>query len=659
MRKRRIHTALLIVILAVAAFLRLGWPGITEFKYDEATMVRLALGLLDKGIWPTHGLTSSLILPHPPLTAYLVAIPLLFGRSPALAVLFFGALGVLAVWLTYVLSKKYFDERVGLLAAALFATAPWAIFYSRKIWSQNVPAITVVFFLALCGLVVARRRELVAWVLIALGALMGLHLGGAAFAIILLLVLVLYPRTWKTMFPPDEPFVRRFQWVAVGLAGFLVLMAPYIVEFTSGDTSLADVLDRAGEGVEQEPISTLPARFAARVATGHQFHALAGSKFEGYYDSLPLPNLNDSLDYAEVWLILAAMGYVVVKAVFLAVRGARSEDGVRGSPEGVVVTILALWIVVTIGMWTATRGEIQPHHFIQLLPAQYLSVGILLFDGVDCLGKRSPRLESASIGLIAVFVAALWTWQVTEYLGMLRFVSTEQLAGGHSTPAREIWRTAREARRLARASDMPIVVYTLGDNPEQEAGAAEFDALLGDFDLYLVEGEALDVVPAREFVRITTRSDGTYGLEVKPGHDPIDAAALTHLSNGVDFAGISLESLSGEIEPGGELPLMLRWVIRDVPEDERNYSFTVQLMTEDWGRWGQVDDHFLRMDYWHEGDMVLTFVRVPVSPDLPPGERYQLVVAMYTFQGDGQQGNVDILDAAGNPAGQLIVLPLE
>jgi hypothetical protein len=104
---------------------------------------------------------------------------------------------------------------------------------------------------------------------------------------------------------------------------------------------------------------------------------------------------------------------------------------------------------------------------------------------------------------------------------------------------------------------------------------------------------------------------------------------------------------------------MLRWVIRDVPEDERNYSFTVQLMTEDWGRWGQVDDHFLRMDYWHEGDMVLTFVRVPVSSDLPPGGRYQLVIAMYAFQGDGQQGNVDILDAAGNPAGQLIVLPLE
>jgi hypothetical protein len=242
---------------------------------------------------------------------------------------------------------------------------------------------------------------------------------------------------------------------------------------------------------------------------------------------------------------------------------------------------------------------------------------------------------------------------------MLHFVSTEQLAGGHSTPAREIWRTASEARRLARAGDMPIVVYTLGDNPEQEAGAAEFDALLGDFDLYLVEGEAIDVIPGRDYIRITTRADGTYGLEILPAHDAPDAASLTHLSNGVDFAGLSLESLSGEIEPGEDLPLMLRWIIREVPQDERNYSFTVQLMTEDWQRWGQVDDHFLRMDYWHEGDMVLTFVRVPVSSDLPPDKPCQLVIAMYTFQGDGQQENVDILDVAGNPAGQLITLPLE
>jgi hypothetical protein len=56
---------------------------------------------------------------------------------------------------------------------------------------------------------------------------------------------------------------------------------------------------------------------------------------------------------------------------------------------------------------------------------------------------------------------------------------------------------------------------------------------------------------------------------------------------------------------------------------------------------------------------VLNFIRVPVSSDLPPDEPYQLVIAMYAFQGDGQQQNVDILDMAGNPAGQLIVLPLD
>ena len=672
MPKPRLTTLLLIVILTLAAVLRLGWPGLTEFKYDEATIARLALALVHEGRLPTHGLTSSLVIPHPPLTAYLLAIPFAISRDPALAVLFSGALGVVAVWLTYVLGRRYFGERVGLLAAALFASAPWAIFYSRKIWSQNVPAISLGFMLALYAVVVERKPKALIWALLGLGALMGLHLGGVAFAVIFALTFALHPRALRVAFPPEEGPLRKYRRAAIGLAGLLLLMAPYVMEFASGQTSLQDAFARAQASTDRAPLSTLPARFAAGIATGHQFHALAGSQHDAYYASLPLPNLNNVLDLGEVWLILLGMAYVVVRAAAEAFRREETEREPDGVRRGARYTILALWIVVTIAMWTASRGEILPHHFIQLYPAQHLALAVLLVDTVGWLegrafrrrgregeerdGVRRVRIGSA---LLAVGVAVLWTWQTVEYVGMLRFISEGQATGGHSVPAREVWGAAREARRLAAPDDLPIVVHTIGDDPEQEGGAAAFDALLGDLDLYLIEGEAMEVYPASEYVWVSVRADGTYDVEVRPAPETGEETLIARLVNGVDLAGVSPDGLRDQIVPGEDLPLTLEWRLWGLPPTEDNYSFTVQLMTDDWLRWGQVDDHFLRTEYWHPGDRVTTSVRLPVSPDAPPDGTYRLVIAMYTYLSDNEQQNVDVIDPAGNPAGRLIVIPLD
>ena len=41
----KIELALVSVVLLLAGFLRLGWPGLTEFKQDEAHLYSLALQL--------------------------------------------------------------------------------------------------------------------------------------------------------------------------------------------------------------------------------------------------------------------------------------------------------------------------------------------------------------------------------------------------------------------------------------------------------------------------------------------------------------------------------------------------------------------------------------------------------------------------------------
>jgi hypothetical protein len=76
-------------------------------------------------------------------------------------------------------------------------------------------------------------------------------------------------------------------------------------------------------------------------------------------------------------------------------------------------------------------------------------------------------------------------------------------------------------------------------------------------------------------------------------------------------------------------------------------------------RWGQTDEHFLRRAFWHTGDVITTSISLLVDANAPVGESYELVIIMYTYVSEEKQQGVDVLDAAGNPAGQLIVIPLE
>ena len=134
MTRPRVTTILLIIVLILAAVTRIGWPGLTEFKYDEAIILRHAMRLVREGV-PPPVLTSSVAnLPHPPLMAYIMALPLLIVRDPAFVVMFFGAMGVAAVWLTYRLGARYWNAHVGLIAAAMFA----AFSCSNSTWNRRI-----------------------------------------------------------------------------------------------------------------------------------------------------------------------------------------------------------------------------------------------------------------------------------------------------------------------------------------------------------------------------------------------------------------------------------------------------------------------------------------------------------------------------------------
>src|SRR5512137_1826475 len=108
-------------------------------------------------------------LPNSPLTIYIYALPMFLWKSPLAPMLFGALLNTAAVGLAYALVRRYWGARAALFSTLLYAAAPWAVLYSRKIWASNLLPLFLVgyVFSGLLAFVEGRRR----WVLVHLALL--------------------------------------------------------------------------------------------------------------------------------------------------------------------------------------------------------------------------------------------------------------------------------------------------------------------------------------------------------------------------------------------------------------------------------------------------------------------------------------------------------
>lgn len=158
---------LLIAILLAAALLRFHDLDRTSLWYDEAvswSQSRGSLGDLLSAVAKDN---------YPPLHNLVlwVTMPVLGDSETALRIPS-AALGVLAVWLTYLIGRMVGGKSVGLLAAALLAVSPFHIWYSTEARMYSLLAATGLAFLL--SLLKVLERPSASW-------LVTLALSGALF----------------------------------------------------------------------------------------------------------------------------------------------------------------------------------------------------------------------------------------------------------------------------------------------------------------------------------------------------------------------------------------------------------------------------------------------------------------------------------------------
>jgi 4-amino-4-deoxy-L-arabinose transferase-like glycosyltransferase len=643
---RTLHLAsclLLLAILLLAAGLRFYHLDWVEYKLDEANISRLALNMVRTGRVPIWGLGSSVGIYNGALSEWLLAIPYAVSSSPLVATGFVAALNVLAVAMTFAFTRKVAGPTAGLIAALLFAVAPWAVLNSRKLWAQDLlpPFVIAYLWTAYLALVEKKRWWLVGHVL-ALAACIQLHY--SALTLVFLTVFLISLFWW-----------RRWSWkvlavvAVVGVLGFvpfLYLDATTIApDAITGQAHAFPNVTRIMQTVlyRKAVVDTTAFQMAWIMVTGSDLHSLAGaSEFRNYLDSL--------LPVAPVFIVLGVL--VLVALAWALWRAAHAWNDARAKAGFIVA--MGMVFPTLLFVWHST--PVFPHYFILLYPWPYVLVAMF----VVWIAQQRPRWRVAWWGgaLIIVITAA----QIYGYVSIMQFVAGRNTPGGYGTPVGLTLQAVRSAEQMAREMKGHILVMADGDNVEADQVASIWDVLVDPvFAPRVVDRRRAMVYPTAPAALVYApgasgggsathiplrRGEGEYSLIRWAGDTaPSKVGNLSprgpaRWANGVQLLAAQL---SGDVRPGSTFRWQLTWRVDSAPPPGVDYHWTNQLYDGAGKRVGQMDGVGFPSRSWRVGDTVVTWFDVPIAPDAAPG-MYTMRVGMYTYP---DIETVPVIDGSG------------
>lgn len=674
MNRSHLPTISLVAILGLAAFLRLWNLDATEFKYDEARVCNLAARFVDTGIPPVRGMGSSTGIDNPPLAVYLMSLPVFLSRDPLVASAFVALVNVLGVWGCYALGRRYWGRGVGLLAALLLAASPWAVFYSRKVWAQNLLLPwTLLFFALLLAWLVDGKNWALGGAIVALAALTQIHFATLAFVpvfALLLLVTLIVRIKRRQMAPLWKP-------LAVGIGVSALLYAPYLAAdaltgWKNVGTLLATV--KAPAQMHWEAL-----RYALLNVGGREIHALAGpQRFREFLGGIL--NLSYWPDRVEEGLVVAGSFYLLLR--WWRQRRHRPSFGRDG--------LLLLWLVTPSLFFLRSKSPVFPHYLIPLYPAPYLALAVAAVD----LAGAAPSLTRAwkAFTLLGgLSVAAIVSWQIYLSLSIYAFVEKHDTPDGMGTPISVYREIAHTMERYAEGwHNRQVVMLCPGDDPNFDECPAVFGFMASrSLDLRFVDGNSAllfprseadtlvvlapgDSIAAAELPRHAQQlSDQSVSLRegtgeyrfyrLPAGYTPLPPVqpegGPAHLANDVWLLGYEL---SPSPTPGEATRLALYWQVGAIPASvpAQGYSFANHLLAAGGERCAQKDGPGYRAHLWRAGDVVLSWFDMIVAADAPPPP-YHLRTGMYVYTPPDQFTTIPIVDAEGRPIADAIEWPVE
>lgn len=438
----------LLAVLALAASLRFGWPGVNSFAFDEARLSLIALPMARAGEFATLGMPSSARVPNLPAAAWIYALPYAISPDPLVATLFTGLLSLIAVIMTWHLARRAWGLLPALVGATVMAASPYAVLYSRAIWAQDLlPVLGAIWLWAAFHAIRDRHQVALALHIFLAGFAFQVHFAGIALALASVWLFVRF-RWW-----------RRWPPVLGGAALAALAALPFALELLQNPA----LRDQFGAAFGGQAVIDLEAPGAlVRLGLAHDWQFLALGDLAP--EASPLPHIAAGL------LLLAGLAVVIRKIA-------------GGGPltEGHLLAELTSTLLLATPLFFLRHSTpVFVHYQLVALPALALLAGASV-----CLLKQ-PLWRALAVAT-GIALAAVWTVQLSASLTQAGQVETPN---GLGTPLGLL----RDAA-YGLPDDAPVLFFTHGDDPNVDGEAAIFKALWWERPHRIVRGDSLLILP--------------------------------------------------------------------------------------------------------------------------------------------------------------------
>jgi hypothetical protein len=379
----------LLVILA-GAYLRFNDIGYVEFKADEAGVSYATVDLiLHGGLLDAVGVRTSVGPRMSPFMNFLLLIPFFISKHPAFASLYVACFNVAALVVCYLLVKKFFGRRAGLVASLFFALNPWAVLFSRKIWTQDfLPLFTLLFFYSVLKWTVDKKSKYLVPSFLFMACMWQLHLTS------MVLVLVL-PIVWLAFRPPVE-----IKHLLAGIAVFFIMFSQYIYyESNHGFDDFRVMAEYIGRPSVFRPVGIL---LPLELMTSRGFDYSLGGEYGKFENGLLYPDVLD---------LLPLVGF----AVGIAYIGLNA----RRSPAYIAVI---LWFIIPYLSAMFNKSVVYMHYYIVMLPVPFIVIGVF----VDKLLSSCSKSRVKWGWLAVLLILSLAAYQAYFTLKFQAFVKAEE-----------------------------------------------------------------------------------------------------------------------------------------------------------------------------------------------------------------------------------------
>lgn len=636
---------ILLLVLFIAAVMRLSEAGVAEFFHDDAMVANMAQELADGERWPFTGIISSTGIPNTPISIYFMAIPFLFSPDPMVAIGFVMLWNVVGVGVLWAIAHRYFGRQTALIAGLVYAISPWAVLFSRKIWAQDfhTPFLLIGLLLALIGFLEAPRRDQpvtpsrgqrLAQIFAAPVFLIGVQIHFAAVALLPVLAVIVFAGLSRI----------RFSTILISGLFCVAVLTPYAIGLTQ---TLSDDPTRISAAAERSDITT-GLTFSLDSLTD-SLYLITGFGMETWVAPEQQEALLTDVPPSPLWSLSGIAALIGLIALFLRRR--------------TLAVIIVVWAflppLLLIPQWT----PVYVHYFIGSIPAYAL----LIAYGVMTIARLVPLQPNGRSVIFIAYIVVLVT-QVIWWRGLLRWVDTVNIDyPGYTTPIHYLIDIRDSVQNV---DDVIVLSYGMSWSLHHESvvwpvllheQAQCVRTLIGDGYAVLPDQPYTVIVapdappnPVGNFYAtdepvVMPDRDGSTGYtlyyhETAPEWEtPINAIEPARFDNGVILTGYHRDNDQ----------ITLRW---QLPAGERgqDYQYSVQLFDASGERVGQSDQPFWHGRHWCAGDTLMTWVNVPVS-----ASPVEVRVSQYQLgAGDTPFIPANLLDDANNPAGQQVIIPL-